>query len=554
MKFDAKTILQELKKLKDKSTAELIFDWSIVNAWANKLKESKSKSKSKEVPEFIVKKFGSIENFSKYMTALYTELKRRNVNVKLKDCIKEYIKINENALLTVVDLYETYENVKQEQQEQGQYQYQDQKEKEKTNKDEDKDKETHETETVTNDLLEQLPNYILKRGFIRLVGSTVNSIDTFTRDPDESDVDIYVDMPAEEVPTWIHKKLHLMLSKIFGKPVQLIYQNPEVNGPTEDAIVLYDLVLMKRIEYEPAYSDFKDTVELSSTKKVTFKDIKLPKSFKTIYGLDNLSAKDIPFDNYVIQPKYNGMKVVIFNGGKDVYSEGGNNLPLDLSQIFVEKVPDNYVFVGEVWSDTLPRQTVIGKVKKGEMDKELTVTIYDVAYPEEDYRTQLQMIKKYVKPKHRVKNFSSINDAIKFVEKHPEFDGLIIKDLDTTSHDKKFMFKVKKEADIDVQVIRRLRNKNGTYKYEVGYLDGTNIVSLGETFSTKLKFEPNDIIEISCGEINYYEDNDVIKGYAMRVKGPSNNSKPYTKKKIIRIAKESGLLNVIVNSDNDNDK
>lgn len=179
------------------------------------------------------------------------------------------------------------------------------------------------------------------------------------------------------------------------------------------------------------------------------------------------------------------------------------------------------------------------------MDKELTVTIYDVAYPEEDYRTQLQMIKKYVKPKYRVKNFNSLNGAIKYVESHPEFDGIVIKDLDALPSDKKYMIKVKKEADIDVQVIGRLRNKNGTYKYEVGYLDGNEIKLLGETFSTKLKFEPNDIIEVSCGEINYYENEDVIKGYAMRVKGASNNIKPYTKKDILRVAKDSGLLNVL---------
>jgi len=41
MNFDVKTILQELKKLKDKPTAELVFDWSIIHAWANKLKQSK---------------------------------------------------------------------------------------------------------------------------------------------------------------------------------------------------------------------------------------------------------------------------------------------------------------------------------------------------------------------------------------------------------------------------------------------------------------------------------------------------------------------------------
>jgi len=108
MKFDAKTILQELKKLKDKPTAELVFDWSIVNAWANRLNESK------ETPEFIKKKFGDVNNFSKYATALYTELKRRDVKVKLKDCLKSFVKVNENTF-TVMELYEACEDTKQRQ-------------------------------------------------------------------------------------------------------------------------------------------------------------------------------------------------------------------------------------------------------------------------------------------------------------------------------------------------------------------------------------------------------------------------------------------------------
>ena len=525
MNFDVKTILQELKKLKDKPTAELVFDWSIIHAWANKLKQSK------ETPEFLKKKFGSIENFSKYATVLYTELKRRNVNVKLKDALKDYVKVDE-ASLKAADLYlsaeELSEKTKQEQCEE----------------DEEEQRQEQQDECLG---LNQIPNFVLKRGFIKLVGSTVTrhklNTNEFTRPPEESDIDIYVDMPAEEVPTWIHKKLHLMLSKLFGQPVQLIYQNPDVNGPTEDAITLYDLVLVKRIEYEPAYIE--EEIELSTPSKVSFRDLRLPKAYKAIYGLDNVSAKDIPFENYVVQPKYNGMRIVVFDGGKKVFTDSGNRLSIDVSHVFTGRVPDNYVFVGEVWSDTLPRSTVIGKVKKGEMDKELTVTICDIVYPEEDYRTQLQMIRKYVKPKYRVKNFNTLNDAIKFVEKHPEFDGIVIKNLDATPSDRQYMIKVKKEADVDVQVIKRYRNKNGTYKYEVGYLDGGEIKSFGETFSTKQKFNEGDIIEVSCEEVTYYEDEDVIRGYAIRVKGASNNSKPYTKNEIIKIAKSSGILNII---------
>jgi len=367
----------------------------------------------------------------------------------------------------------------------------------------------------------------------------------YTRPDDESDVDIYVDMPNEDVPTWIHKKLHLMLSKLFEKPVQLIYQNPEVNGPTEDSIVLYDLILVKHIEYEPAYID--ETIELSKG-IFTFKDIKIPKPYKVVYGLDNISVKDIPFTNYTIQPKYNGMRVVIFNGGKVVYSKDGNKLPLDLSFIFANRVPDNYVFTGEVWSDTLPRQIVIGKAKKGEMDKELTVTIYGVLNPNVDYRTQLQLIKKYIKQKYRVKNFTSLSEATQYVNRHPEFDGIVIKNLDATSSDRTYFMKVKKETDVDVQILKRMENKNGTYKYEVGYLDGNTIQSFGETFSTKQKFNPGDIIEVSCYEISQY-NNGSVKGYAIRVKGLSSHNKPYTKKEILKVARDSGILNIIQGSE-----
>jgi len=538
MNFDVKTILQELKKLKDKPTTELVFDWSIIHAWANKLKQSK------ETPDFLKKKFGSIENFSKYATVLYTELKRRNVNVKLKDAMKDYVKVDE-ASLKAADLYLSAEELN-EQTKQEQYEEQIQIQEQEQGQEQTEDEEVN----ISLDLdLNQIPNFILKRGFIKLVGSTVTRLkprlntNEFTRPPEESDIDIYVDMPAEEVPTWVHKKLHLMLSKLFGQPVQLIYQNPDINGPTEDAITLYDLVLVRHIEYEPAYIE--KEIELSTPSKMSFKDLRLPKAYKAIYGLDNVSAKDIPFENYVIQPKYNGMRIVVFDGGKKVFTDSGNRLSIDVSHIFAGRVSDNYVFVGEIWSDTLPRSTVIGKVKKGEMDKELTVTICDVVYPEEDYRTQLQMIKKYVKPKYRVKNFNTLSDAIKFVEKHPEFDGVIIKNLDATPSDRQYMIKVKKEADVDVQIVKRYRNKNGTYKYEVGYLDNNELKLFGETFSTKQKFNEGDIIEVSCEEVTYYEDEDAVKGYAIRVKGVSNNTKPYTKNEIIKIAKSSGILNII---------
>jgi len=553
MNFDVKTVLQELKKLKDRPTAELVFDWSILHAYAHKLKKSKSKTKTKikteELPEFIKKKFGSVENFSKYATALYTELKRRGINVKLKDVLKDYIKVNEHSLMAV-DLYMSASDLSRL--EKLCVNVNDNNDNDDNSNDNGNDNDYDTNNELEPDIdLDGLPNYVLKRGFVRLVGSLVTrhkfGNSEFTRSPEESDVDIYVDMPAEEVPTWIHKKLHLMLSKVFGKPVQIIYQNPEINGPTEDAITLYDLVLVKRIEYEPAYIE--EEIELSSPSKVSFKDLHIPRAYKAIYGLDNISAKDIPFENYVIQPKYNGMRIVVFDGGKKVYTDSGNKLSIDVSYVFTGKVPDNYVFIGEVWSDTLPRSTVIGKVKKGEMDKELTVTIYDVVYPEEDYRTQLQMIKKYVKPKYRVKNFSTLSDAIKFVEKHPEFDGIVIKNLDATPSDRQYMIKVKKEADVDVQVIKRLRNKNGTYKYEVGYLDGDELKSFGETFSTKQKFNKGDIIEVSCEEVTYYEDENIVKGYAMRVKGASNNTRPYTKKEIIKVAKSSGILNIVQKDD-----
>jgi len=79
------------------------------------------------------------------------------------------------------------------------------------------------------------------------------------------------------------------------------------------------------------------------------------------------------------------------------------------------------------------------------------------------------------------------------------------------------------------------------YNYNHGYLNGKELISLGETFSTRYKFEPGDIIEVSCGEINYYEDDGVIKGYAIRVKGASANDKPYTHSKILKIGKDCGI-------------
>jgi len=552
MRFDAKTVLQEIKKLKDKPTNELVFDWSILNAWANKLTNA-----CKELPDFIKTKFGSIENFDKYTTTLYTELKRRGVNIKLKNNIKEHIKINESSLLAI-ELYDDADKLMNKiviDTETGETEVQNTEsldtvdqdlidKAEELQEDLDPNKNTEVIQCNFKQLqLSELPNYIVKRGFVKLVGSHVNQ----TNKPHEfSDIDIYIDMPAETVPTWMHKKLHLMLSKLFDKPVQLIYQNSDVNGPTEDAVTLYDLVLVKRVEYEPVYFESNE-IELSTNdigKMINIKNVKIFKPYKAFYGLENISVKDIPYDNYIIEPKYNGMRVIIFDGGKEVYSEDRNKLPLDLSYVFSDKVPNTYVFSGEIWSDVLPRQTVIGKVKKGEMNKEMNVTIYDVLNPDEDYRTQLQIIRKYVNPKYRVKTFDSLGNTIKFVEKHPEYDGIIIKDLDTIASDKKRMIKVKKEADIDVQILKVYKNKNGTYKYEVGYSDNNEVKSLGKTFSTKQKFDIGDIVEIACEEIEYYNDG-TISGYAMNVKGISNNTQPYDKKEIIKIAKDSGVLNYI---------
>jgi predicted nucleotidyltransferase len=552
MRFDAKTVLQEIKKLKDKPTNELVFDWSILNAWANKLTNA-----CKELPDFIKTKFGSIENFDKYTTTLYTELKRRGVNIKLKNNIKEHIKINESSLLAI-ELYDDADKLMNKiviDTETGETEVQNTEsldtvdqdlidKAEELQEDLDPNKNTEVIQCNFKQLqLSELPNYIVKRGFVKLVGSHVNQ----TNKPHEfSDIDIYIDMPAETVPTWMHKKLHLMLSKLFDKPVQLIYQNSDVNGPTEDAVTLYDLVLVKRVEYEPVYFESNE-IELSTNdigKMINIKNVKIFKPYKAFYGLENISVKDIPYDNYIIEPKYNGMRVIIFDGGKEVYSEDRNKLPLDLSYVFSDKVPNTYVFSGEIWSDVLPRQTVIGKVKKGEMNKEMNVTIYDVLNPDEDYRTQLQIIRKYVNPKYRVKTFDSLGNTIKFVEKHPEYDGIIIKDLDTIASDKKRMIKVKKEADIDVQILKVYKNKNGTYKYEVGYSDNNEVKSLGKTFSTKQKFDIGDIVEIACEEIEYYSDG-TISGYAMNVKGISNNTQPYDKKEIIKIAKDSGVLNYI---------
>ena len=488
LKFDKNNVDKEIKRIKsikidDKARLmELMQDWAYSVAFA-------VAHENKPDNDPLISKFGSEENFTKYVRALASKLHEAGYKINISN--PKISKYFENFKFSYyIPEY---------------------------NDDDDDD----ETNQINEDILSDLPNMIVNKGFIKIVGSSLES-------DSPNDLDVYINAEPEDVPEWLHKRIQILFSKQFDLPVQIIYN--KFNGPIENYIDVYDLVLINNTNKNDMY--------------FSKPDIPIIKPYKTFWN--TITENDIPFQHWVMQPKYNGMKIIIMPDGS-VYSENMNRLKLDLDFIFRKKPNKDIIFIGEVWSKKLPRQTSVGYAKKGIMTKDMLVTIYDAVETDNlhvPYKDRFNYILRYIKNQYIVPEYDDLSE-MKKIMKYTYFDGIIIKNLDASFTESKQMIKVKKEIDFDAKVIDVLKTKNGTYIYKVAFDKNGELVYAGKTMATKDKCKVGDIIEIAPLEITHYNEDDKLKIYVSRVKGISTNTKPDEYDTVIKVAKIHGLLNEV---------
>lgn len=121
---------------------------------------------------------------------------------------------------------------------------------------------------------------------------------------------------------------------------------------------------------------------------------KLPNVLLPMLALDyNKRSGDINFPCFV-QPKIDGVRA-IFRGG-NFYSRTGKLFP-PISHISSTLSGTNVVLDGELYSDELSFQEIIGAIKKSKPEsKKLVYIVYDVIDTNLDYRDRLEILKKVV--------------------------------------------------------------------------------------------------------------------------------------------------------------
>ncbi|MBA2851776.1 hypothetical protein HNP86_001935 [Methanococcus maripaludis] len=365
-------------------------------------------------------------------------------------------------------------------------------------------------------------------GFDGLKESIVKVIGVYSTD---DSVNMFLSSPLAKIPRWIV----MALRNKYETPDKQFHMYSAKLPDDMPYIESYDLALVKRIPDAVREAEFS-------------KGIKVIKPHTKFVQTEDVKVEDLGYTYFTVQPKMNGMKAIVRNNR--VYSDDLNVLDIKPETLIAKKLPDDVYIVGEIWSKTLPRNEVVGLIKRGEFTEDMLFTAFDYVNLKVDepyyirfrHLTDLNIpVAKTLTTVNAEKPYScNLIKLLDFVNE-PCYDGIVIRDMSSSYDDPKQMVAIKKSADVDVRVKFISKTKNDSYVYDISTDDdGTEIV-IGKTFATKLKFNVGDIIEVVALETNLYDDKLTL--YGVNVADISTNKKPDTKDDIINAAKKAGTLN-----------
>ena len=275
-----------------------------------------------------------------------------------------------------------------------------------------------------------------------------------------------------------------------------------------------------------------------------------------IFSIDDLREIKGLTGEFIIQEKYDGLRVQVHKKDKNItiYSFNGNDITSKFSKCveYLEKTEaKNFILDGEAVlyknNEPLVRADTLAHInKKVESDEDIKIHVFDIMQYDDE---SVAMEKLEDRMKILIGEFSGLtNEVVLFpskqntreadsydeieeyameIMKNPTSEGVVIKDSKSSyvvgkKKNPKWI-KWKKVIDLDVLVLSKRTNKNGSFTYIVGVgpveegspkateYEGTLYAEVGKTTNTKVDVEEGKIIRVKVDEVMGNEK----KGYSL---------------------------------------
>ena len=295
----------------------------------------------------------------------------------------------------------------------------------------------------------------------------------------------------------------------------------------------------------------KELYDACSTRTILAKEDKVDfidpnKPMYRIFSIDDLKEIKGLTGEYIIQEKYDGLRVQVHKKGKDItiYSFKGNDITSKFSKCvkyLKEKDTKDFILDGEavLYKDGEPlvRADTLAHInKKVESEEDIKIHVFDIMHYDEE---RVAMEKMEDRMKILIGEFSGLsNEVVLFptkqntreadsyeeieeyameIMKNPTSEGVVIKDAKSSyvigkKKNPKWI-KWKKVIDLDVLVLSKRKNKNSSFTYIVGVgpvdentpkakeYEGKFYAEVGKTTNTKVNVDEGKIIRVKVDEV-----------------------------------------------------
>jgi hypothetical protein len=351
------------------------------------------------------------------------------------------------------------------------------------------------------------------------------------------DVDILI---RSEIPDELFRRIAFRIGRrlnVLGVPVHILRDR----GPFTTYIPLYDVWIIPCKSREPIEMA-KRKILRPFTEVITMKPTRIglgyPATKENFYKL----VEENGVEGY-LEPKYDGVCTYVhFKDGKmRAWTEDGQEITELIRDLFPKSPKEDVILCGELESwdgkQHMPREWTSGLVHSREKGP-FSYTIWDVIYcdgslqdlPFEERRKVLEALREemgweyrepkgeggkvYVGRSYKVDSLGDIKKLMGEILKHTEYEGVVWKKKDgkwfLDGDSRGEQIKWHRNVTLKVVVVERNETKTkGVYNYLWGLVvedpenwepvqevNGLTVHVCGKTFSTNLKFEPGDIMDL----------------------------------------------------------
>ena len=267
-----------------------------------------------------------------------------------------------------------------------------------------------------------------------------------------------------------------------------------------------------------------------------------------IFEIDDLKEIKGLSGEYLVQEKYDGMRIQLHKKGDDIkiYSYNKKDIT-DKCEKQVEKLKQKQfgdcLLDGELvlfdGDEPLHRADTIAHVFKNKKGGELKAHVFDIMHHEgkdihDDTLRERHNVLLYQFSQHSSeylafpsKKDTRVADSLKEVENYskdimelPASEGVVIKDIESTYHtgskNNPKWIKWKKFVDLDVIVLDKKKTKSNLYSYTMGIgpvnaetarnyktteMDGKDYLAVGKALNTKEKVDVGEIVRVKVDEV-----------------------------------------------------